>query len=225
MSFVCFSPEMDATAGLFVTAVGIDALRNTRSRDQVAFAALPVLFGVHQLVETIVWLDLQHRLTPDWAVIADLSAWIYLLIAVVIVPVAVPYGFVRLGIGRWPRLDRAFLGFGIAAAAIDAYALGVRDVPREIAGHQITYHLGLPFVEATLLAYVVATCGPGLAARSRHLQLFALGNLVVVTLLAMLNQGGVISLWCVWAAITSVVIHRYVRQPDSRVGEPIATQA
>ena len=40
-----------------------------------------------------------------------------------------------------------FLGFGIAAAAIDAYALGVRDVPREIAGHQITYHLGLPFVE------------------------------------------------------------------------------
>src|SRR4051794_38435487 len=109
---MCFSPEMDASAGLIVTAIGVDALRNVRRRDQLALALLPVLFGVHQLIETAVWLDLQGRIGGS---IGTVAAWIYLLIALVLVPVVVPYAFLRLGGGRWPRLAPVMLGAGSMA--------------------------------------------------------------------------------------------------------------
>jgi hypothetical protein len=205
---MCFSPAVDATAGLVVTAIGIHALRGAQKREQLALAALPVLFGAHQLIETFVWLEQQGHVGKE---LGNLAAWIYLLIAEVVVPAAVPYAFLQLKVGRWPLLDRVFLGAGIAAATVDAWALGIGPVAHRIDGHQISYSVDLPFAALTLAVYVVATCGPGLAARPRLLQLFALLNLAVVSLLAWLNQSGVISLWCIWGAITSVLINLYVR--------------
>lgn len=207
---MCFSPEMDATAGLIVTAIGVDAIRNVRRRDQLALATLPVLFGLHQLIETAVWLDLQGHVGDT---VGAVAAWVYLLIALVIVPVAVPYAFLRLGGGRWPRLAPVMLGAGLIAGAAGLWPLRLGDIPRHIDGHQITYQVGHPFVVTvvTLSLYVVATCGPPLVSRSRALQLFGVLNLVVVGTLAALNQSGVISLWCVWAAATSVLINLYIR--------------
>lgn len=205
---MCFSPEMDATAGVVVTIIGVDALRRVETRDQLALAALPVLFGLHQFVETFVWLQKQGHLSTA---IGDLAAWIYLVIAMVVVPVAVPYAFLRLGIGRWPSLDRLFVVAGAVAAAIYVYALASEPNHRVVEGHQITYVVALPLEAFTLSLYVVAACGPGLVARSRILQVFALANLAGVGALVALNQNGVISLWCLWAAITSVLINLYVR--------------
>ncbi|MDN5894711.1 MAG: hypothetical protein L0H93_11870 [Nocardioides sp.] len=205
---MCFSPEMDATAGVVVTLIGVDTLRRVKTRNQIALAALPVLFGVHQLVETFVWLQLQGHVAPG---IGDIAAWIYLLIAMVAVPVAVPYAFLRLGSGRWPRLDLAFVLAGAVAAAAHAYALLAEPHRRMIEGHQISYLVHLPMDSFTLPLYVIAVCGPGLAARSRILQAFAVANLVGVVTLVALNQNGVISLWCVWAALTSVLINLYIR--------------
>jgi len=205
---MCFSPEVDASAGIIVTGIGIDALRHVRSKEHVALAALPLLFGVHQLVETFVWLGLQDRVSPT---LANAATWTYLLIALVIVPALVPFAFVRLGGGRWPVLSKFFLAAGVVAAAVDASALGFRNVPRVLDAHQITYHLSVPFGEVSFLLYVVAACGPGLTSRAMPLQLLGVLNLGVVGTLAWLNRDGVISLWCVWAAATSVLINLYVR--------------
>jgi hypothetical protein len=67
-----------------------------------------------------------------------------------------------------------------------------------------------------LTAYVVATCGPALFGRATALRCFGLGNLVVVSLLAWLDQNAVVSLWCVWAAATSILINIYVRDTEPR---------
>lgn len=205
---MCFSAEMDAVAGVVVTGIGIDALRHVKRREQVALAALPLLFGLHQGIETFVWLGLEGHVGQA---LEDAATWVYLLIACVIVPVAVPWAFWRLGTSRWPRLDPVFLAAGLFAAVVDAWALGVRAVPHVIDGHQITYRLGVWEPNVSVSLYVIAACAPALVARSRPLQLFGLLNLVVVSGLALLNQNGVISLWCVWAAITSVLINLHLR--------------
>lgn len=205
---MCFSAEMDLAAGAVITAVGIDTLRNVRTRDQLALAALPVVLGVHQLVETLVWWELEGEVT---AAIGDLATWLYLFIALALVPVLVPYAFLRLRAGRFPWLDRVFLGAGLAAAAVDLTAMGLEPVGRAIDGHHISYHPGVAHSEVVLTAYVVATCGPSLAARAPALVWFGVGNLAVVSLLAWLDRNAVISLWCVWAAVTSVLINVHVR--------------
>lgn len=223
---MCFSPEMDLAAGVVITAVGIDTLRNVRTRDQVAMAALPLVLGVHQLIETLVWWNLQGRVSDA---IGDPAAWVYLLIALGVVPVLVPYAFLRLGVVRSPALAKVFLLAGVTAAVVDLAALGLEPVARRIDGHHIAYSPGVPYDEIVLAAYVLATCGPALFARATALRWFGVGNLAVVALLAWLDQNAVVSLWCVWAACTSILINRHVRDsaaPASRTpGMPDASRA
>ncbi|WP_183093495.1 DUF6629 family protein [Nocardioides stalactiti] len=208
---MCFSPEMDLAAGVVITAVGIDTLRNVRTRDQVALASLPLVFGVHQLIETLVWWNLQGHVSDQ---VGDPAAWVYLVIALGLVPVLVPYAFLRLGLVRSRNLARLFFLAGLGAAVVDLAALGVGDVARRIDGHHIAYSPGVPYDEVVLAAYVVATCAPAIFARAAQLRWFGLGNLVVVALLAWLDQNAVVSLWCVWAAMTSILINLYVRDPE-----------
>lgn len=59
--------------------------------------------------------------------------------------------------------------------------------------------------------YVLATCGSLLASARRHVRAWGAINLVAVAVLAWVNQTGFISLWCVWAAITSIAIAAHLR--------------
>jgi hypothetical protein len=221
---MCFSAEIDLAAGLVVTGIGVDTLRQVRTRDQLAIGLLPLVLGAHQLVETLVWWNLEgHVSTP----VGDLAAWVYVAIALVVVPALVPYAFLRLGTTGRPVLDRVFLAFGLAAAGAGLWAIGFEPVGRRIDGHHIAYHPGVAWSGVVLAAYVLATCGPSLFARSHALRWFGIGNLAVVALLAWLQQNAVISLWCVWAASTSVLIDLALRGRTglSRAPAPRARQS
>lgn len=219
---MCFSAEMDLAAGLVVTGIGVDTLRQARTRDQIAVATLPLLFGAHQLVETLVWWELEGHVSTA---LGDLASWVYVAIALVIVPALVPWAFLRLGTSGRPALDRVFLVLGLAAAAAGLVAIGFEPVARHIDGHHIAYQPGVAWSGLVLAAYVVATCGPSLVARSQELRWFGVGNLVVVALLAWLQQDAVISLWCVWAAATSVLINLALRGARTRVApRPVSSE-
>lgn len=208
---MCFSAEMDLAAGLVITGVGIDTLRQVRTRDQVALAALPLVFGIHQLIETLVWWELEGHVS---GAVGDLAAWIYGAIALVVVPLLVPVAFLRAGTAPHPMVGRAFVGFGALAALLGLHALGFGELARRIDGHHISYAPGDPYAVVTLSAYAIATCAPSLVARSAALRWFGAGNLAVVATLVWLDQNAVISLWCVWAAATSVLINLYLRRSD-----------
>jgi hypothetical protein len=64
---MCFSPQADFAAGAVVTGMGVEALRRVRVRRELIVGALPLLFGIHQLVEGFVWLGLRGQVSPDWA--------------------------------------------------------------------------------------------------------------------------------------------------------------
>jgi hypothetical protein len=51
---MCFSPEADFTAGAVIAAVGVETLRRVRSPRELIVGALPLLFGIHQLIEGFV---------------------------------------------------------------------------------------------------------------------------------------------------------------------------
>jgi len=81
-----------------------------------------------------------------------------------------------------------------------------------IEGHHIAYSVDTPALTFMVALYVLAACGPGLAARSRKLVTFGALNLGVVALLVVLAQTALISLWCVWAAITSTLLNIHIRR-------------
>ena len=63
---MCFSAEADLVAGVVVTAIGIDAIQRVHSRKEVPLAALPLLFGVHTLIEAFVWWGLEGKVPAAW---------------------------------------------------------------------------------------------------------------------------------------------------------------
>ena len=80
-----------------------------------------------------------------------------------------------------------------------------------INGHYISYHVGLWHGGTLVVLYALATCGSLLASGLSHVRAWGAINLVAVTVLAGMNSAGFISLWCLWAAITSIAIAVHLR--------------
>ena len=102
----------------------------------------------------------------------------------------------------------------VGAVAIDAVrhvSLVVGPVTSSIEGHHIAYDIDLWHGGLVTGLYVVATCGALLVSSHRHIRWWAVGNMVAVVVLALVSETGLISLWCVWAAVTSVAIALHLR--------------
>lgn len=220
---MCFSAEVDLIAGVVVGGAGIDALRHVRHKRQIALAALPLTFGVHQMIETLTWWGLDGRVP---GALGEAAMWVYLVIAFVL-PAVVPFAI--LSIEDAPGRCRAILPFGylgIAVAVVLLFELFTGPVEAEVAGLYIAYDVNLEYGGQITALYVVATCGPLLLSSNRRMVVFGILNLAAVTVLAWLLATGVISLWCAWAAVASIVIVIHLRTSvDSRQETPVPTGA
>jgi hypothetical protein len=210
---MCFSPEVDVVAGLVIGAVGIDALRHVRRRSEWPLAAIPLVLAGHQLVEAFVWWGLKgHIAYGVW----HPALWVYLAIAFGVLPVLVPIavGALEPAANR-PRVA-VFTAVGLVVSVVLMYAVVRGPVDASIKGHHIAYQVDLWHGGFIVALYVVATCGSLLASKNESVRLFGSANLVAVGLLSWLNQSGLISLWCSWAAVTSVAIALHLRRADEQ---------
>src|ERR1700733_6980775 len=116
---VCFSPEGDLAGGLIVTAIGIDAYRHLHGRNNhLLLATMPVVLGFHQLDETLVWWSLQGHVPHS---IGRVAMWIYLVIAMVVVPILVPLAIWKLqptARRKWILAPVVALGIGVGAVLL-----------------------------------------------------------------------------------------------------------
>jgi hypothetical protein len=207
---VCFSPEADLVGAVAVGVVGVDALRQVHERRELPLAAVPVLFAGHFFVETFVWWGLDGQV--PWSV-GRAATWLYLFIAFVIVPSFVPLAVMLIEPdARRRRLMIGFCTVGCTVALVLLFALMTGPFSARVENHCIRYGTRLPAGGQLTALYVIATCGALLLSSSRRIVAFGVANLIVVVLLAWLMTNAFISLWCAWAAVTSVVIDLHLRR-------------
>jgi len=201
---MCFSFEADLVAGLAISAVGIDALRHARRPEEVPLAALPLAFGVHHLVEAVVWLGLEGTVGAE---VGQVATWAYLLFALAVLPWYVPLA-VRASESETRR--KAVMSAAAALGAVVSTLLLVVLVsgPVDAAARDlhIGYQIDVPWPALVGVAYVMAVEIPLLASGRRVLRAFGVVNVPVIVLLAWLDVSGFISLWCAWAALASVIL-------------------
>lgn len=210
---MCFSAEADLIAGVVVGGAGIDALRHVRHKREYALAALPVVFGVHQLIETFTWWGLDAKIPAG---IGEAAMWAYLVIAFLLptlAPLAV--ALVERDLRR-RRMVVPFIALGAAVTGALMVGLFTGPVTAEIAGLYIAYDVSLDYGGQIVALYVAATCIPLLLSSRRSIVVFGVLNLAAVTVLAWLMATGIISLWCAWAAVTSLVIVIHLRTAETR---------
>jgi hypothetical protein len=218
---VCFSPEGDLAGGIVVTAIGIDACRHLRGRDNyLLLAALPLVLGAHLIIESLVWWQLQGHL--PYAV-GRAATWIYLVIALVVVPVLVPLSILMLeptARRRWFIAPFVALGGSVGAALLLTMLHGPVSV--RLGTYHLSYSIGLRHGVLVVALYVVGTCGSLLLSGYRHIVVFGLANLVAVIVLARLTADGFTSLWCFYAALAGGAISWHMRYAKPHRATPYA---
>jgi hypothetical protein len=211
---MCFSPEADFTAGVLVAAVGVDTLRRVHSRRELIVGALPLAFGVHQLVEGFVWLGLRGQVSSE---VAGAAKDVYIVYAHAVLPAIVPLGFLLLERDRrrsrwlWPLVGLGLLLGAFLLWQVTAYPVGAQEI-----AHCINYTTHTPNDYALAALYVAATCGPALLSSRPYLRRFGLASLAGVIVTAIVRVDQLTSLWCVYVALVSVLILEHFRRERAR---------
>jgi hypothetical protein len=220
---MCFSPQADFSAGAVITVVGIETLRRTRTRRELVVAALPLLFGLHQLVEGFVWLGLRGEVSAG---LGDTAKETYIVFAHAVLPALVPLGFTLLepDLGRarwmWPLVGLGVLLGAYLLWQVTAYPVGAQQQARCV--DYITHTPNDLLIGAL---YVIVTCGPALMSSRRHLRWFGVVSLVGVIAAALIRVNELTSLWCVYVALVSVLILEHFRRQraSETSAEPVLT--
>ncbi len=225
---MCFSVQADLVAGVAILPVGVLALREVRHAREIAFAALPLLFSLHQLVESLVWAG-QDGDVPSG--VASAAALAYVLFALPALAVLMPLAVLLLE-PRGARLRVApFVVLGVAVAAYMSFEVLDGPVRIEERPHALIYHVDLSHGVVWSVLYVVAVIGPALLSGYPSIVGFGVLNLVGLSAVALLYTQAFASLWCVYAALTSVLVlvHLYLRRrlpdPHRLQGHPLSTVA
>jgi hypothetical protein len=207
---VCFSPQADLVGGLVICAIGVDAARHVRRRrDFLLVACIPLLLGVHQLIEALVWWWLQGYV-PDG--IGRVALWAYLLIAFVVLPVVVPAAVIALEpTRRRSQLMVPFIVIGSVIAVVLLAAMIGGPVGVKLAPYHLSYSIRLSDGLLVIACYVVAVCGSLLVSGYRNVAIFGIVNLVAVVIIARLTVSGFASVWCGWAALSSAAVALHCR--------------
>ncbi len=218
---MCFSAEADLVAGLVVGVIGVDALVHVRHPSERPIAALPVILAGHQLIEALVWLGLEGRVSSEvWRP----AMWLYLVIAFGVVPVLIPFAVRALDRDRRHGDDRVFVAIGVVVAALLVYPLLRGPVEARIVNHHIDYTVDLWHGGWLVAFYVLATCGSMLRSRDPSIRMFGALNFAAVCVLVWLENSAFISLWCLWAAFTSLAIAVHLRRAESPPRHAVAAR-
>ena len=120
-------------------------------------------------------------------------------------------------VGAWPAVALYCMGGGVIGGLLAAIfgltdLLALRDERSKKIG---VAHMTINLIVVVL--YIAATCGALLASSSRAIRVFGICNLAAVIGLAVTTTEGFASLWCAWAAVTSVAIALHLRTAHRRL--------
>jgi hypothetical protein len=213
---MCFSAAASFSAGAVLTGVGIVTFQKSKP-EQRWFGTIPFLFGTQQIIEGLLWLCLEHHfMSAQWA-----SIWTYafLFIAQVIWPIWVPFSIIHMQ----PKLDRSLLqkSLLVLGGILSAYlwiSLMVFPVEAKISGHHILYVQDYPprITQWSGLIYVLVTIIPSFLSPLNKMKWLGVFVLLSYMITAFFYEGYVVSVWCFFASLISVVV-LYVIQANRKI--------
>lgn len=202
---MCFSATASFVAGSALSVLGVATLRATRRRAEIAFAAVPLLFGIQQMVEGALWLSFRY----DAPHLKVTSTYLFSLFSHVLWPIYIPFAIGLLEVVTWRR--RVIWGFQAVGLGVGSYLLyNLVALPlTAVAAANIVYVSPHFFKVPVMLLYIAATCVSGFFSSSGTVRLFGALALVLFLLAYGFFTVALISVWCFFAAVLSVIIYTH----------------
>lgn len=206
---MCFSATASFVAGSTLSVIGATTIRMTSRRAEIPFAMIPLLFGIQQLTEGMIWLSFRGEShLPNAAL-----TLVYSLFSHVLWPIFIPFAVGLLETG--PLRKKAVAACQLAGAVVGLYLLYVIvqfPVTSRVLDNHIAYESPHFYRLPLMFLYLTATCASGMFSSNKVIQVFAALTFATFLTAYAIHAATFFSVWCFFAAILSLMIFYYFRQ-------------
>lgn len=209
---MCFSATASFVSGSVLTVAGAISLSSAKKNNQKLFAAIPMIFGIQQFLEGLLWLVLPD---PSNKESIQLFTILFLFFAQVVWPLWVPLSVwvYEEDVKRKNTLF-IFLIIGIIVAGYLAFCIVNFDVSAVMKEHHIQYQLSFiqKIVPISGWLYFVTTVIPPFISTCHRMRI--LGTIIFLSYVVskIYFNDYLISVWCFFAAVLSVLVILVIRQ-------------
>lgn len=204
---MCFSASASFGAGIVLSVIGVASVKKAESYSEIFFAAIPLLFAIQQISEGFLWLALSN---PAFSWLQQLTTYTFLFFAQVLWPLWVPLSIMLMEKKeKRSPVQKILTAIGVLVTVYLGYCLYSYHVEAKIVHYHILYEQDYPASPKiyTPLLYAVATIIPPFL--SGYKRMWSLGIAVFISYLITLifyEKGHVISVWCFFASIISMLV-------------------
>ena len=206
---MCFSAGASFGASALLGAIGAVAIVKARTTPQRLFATIPFVFAVQQLAEGMLWLSLKNESLTTWQ---SFFTYIFLAFAMMVWPVWIPFTLRLLEKDvKRKKIMNLLLSVGtIVSIGVGCVLLifGVQVVPSH---HHLHYNVDFPpqtkdLVIPFTLLYFIATIITPFISGIKRMKWLGFVFLISYLFAIIFYNGFVVSVWCYFAAILSIVV-------------------
>ena len=206
---MCFSANASFAASLIIGALGTVAVKNTKTIPQLLFASIPIIFSLQQLSEGLLWLSYSKSDLEPWRFF---FTYTYLIFAMALWPLWLPLS-IRL-LEKDKQRKKMLTILAVVGALVSALVFcimllyPIKVIP---ADHHLHYQFGLPASVKILIGtftvlYIVATITPSFISSFKRMKWLGIVFMATYLLTLAIFPGAVISVWCYFAALLSLLI-------------------
>ena len=206
---MCFSAQASFAVAGGLSVLGLLSVGRAQTKNQVAFAAIPLFFAVQQFFEGIVWLVQQYGLSAD--PFLAIGTYGFLFFALLFWPIWVPFSLWLLE-SRGPRKRWLFatLLLGVIWSLYLANLMLAWPISTQVLDGNIVYSILMPahpLADYAIIPYALATIGSFFFSSTRAV--WGFGSLAAILMAVALWYwyAAFISIWCFFAAVISLGVY------------------
>lgn len=204
---MCFSAEASFTGSAVIAAIGVATLTRTKKRAQILFAAIPLIFGIQQCAEGVLWVTLK---SGGHETLENTATYIFLVTALVIWPTMIPLSvWFMEKVKRRKKILAYLVALGGVLSLFYAVCLIFYNVTPQIQGFHIRYVDEFPgtLVIIAFVCYLITTIVPIFISSVRRMWLFGILIALSCLITGIFFAQYLTSVWCFFAAFISIMIY------------------
>lgn len=219
---MCFSAEASFGASVIITTIGVVAYKKANKTPFRLLAVIPLFFGVRQFLEGIVWLGLSHE---SFEPFLPMSTYGFIIFAWVIWPIYIPFSLWKLEKHSWrKKILLALTLVGLLTSLALIYVMISRPIQPKIVDCGIFYNFNGTHSLTKLISvfYLSSSVLSTLVSSVRKMWIFGILNLITYSVSKIYYHDQIISVWCFFAAITSILMlwiikHQYEVKKSTKI--------
>ena len=214
---MCFSAPASFTAAALLVTAGALALRQKPAWRDLPYALMPMLFGIQQSLEGLLWLTLRNPDPLPACLTTDRLAQGFSLFSQVFWPLFVPVAVGLMERVLWRR--RAILACTLAGLTVSMFLLSAMlqiPITAQLQGAHIAYSFSHTHALSASALYLIGACLSPLLSSHPMVRVFGVAAVATAVWSYLIFAAWFISVWCYFAGLMSciVLLHFY---PQARI--------